>query len=126
MARIKLDSATHFVVDYRSAPSGVGSIFFSDNRITLVTESDCGPKDLKEAERTIKAEYIPTEVEHIPMSMGENWEEGNQALGDILKKNDVQYVVDTELAYEFGDYVENMFQCVFTIYSWCKLRQIKL
>jgi hypothetical protein len=126
MGRLDLGAATHFVVDYRSAPLGVGSIICSDGRVVLVTEEDCGPKSLREARGVIKAEYMPEEVEHIPLSMGERWEEGNQMLGDILERRDVKYVVDTELAYEFEDLTEDINQCVFAFRSWCKIRGIKV
>ena len=125
MSEIKLDSATYFVVDYRSAPSGVGMICFSSGRSVLVTEGDCGPKDMDEARDMIKEEFLPSEVCCIPFSMGEYWDEGNLELGKILVKNDVQYVVDSELAYEFEDLVENIDQCVFALESWFKIRGIK-
>ena len=125
MGNIQLDSSTHFVVDYRSAPMGIGTIFFSTGRNILVTESSCGPKDMKEAIVLIKEEYLPTEVANIKFDMGENWDEGNLALGKILCQNDVQYVVDSELAYEFESLTENMHQRVFTIQNWLKLRNLK-
>ena len=126
MGRLNLEKTTYFTIDYRSMPSGVGTIFFSNDRTILVTEADCGPSNMSEAKKIIKPEYLPTEVQHIPISMGENWEEGNNALGEILHKNDVQYVIDTELAYEFEDLTENFDQCAFTIHNWCKIRNIKL
>lgn len=125
MGAIKLDSSTYFVIDYRSAPSGVGTIYFSSGRSILVTEGDCGPRDMDEARDKIEEEFLPSEVCSIPFSMGECWDEGNLELGKILVENDVQYVVDSELAYEFEDLVENIDQCVFTIESWFKIRGIK-
>ena len=125
MSVIKLDSSTHFVIDYRSCPSGVGTIYFSSGRSVLVTEGDCGPKSMDEARAMIKEEFLPTEVCSIPFSMGEFWDEGNLELGKILVRNDVQYVVDSELAYEFEDLVESFDQRVFTIKSWLKIRGIK-
>ena len=123
--RIKLDSSTYFVIDYRSAPSGIGTINFSSGRSVLVTEGDCGPKDMDEARVMIKEEFLPSEVCSIPFSMGERWDEGNLELGKILVRNDVQYVVDSELAYEFEDLVENFDQRVFTVQNWFKIRGIK-
>ena len=126
MSVIKLDSSTYFVIDYRSAPSGIGTIYFSSGRSILVTEGDCGPRDMDEARDQIKEEFLPSEVRSIPFSMGEHWDEGNLELGKILVRNDVQYVVDSELAYEFEDLVESMDQRVFTIQNWFKIRNIKL
>jgi len=126
MSVIKLDSSTYFVIDYRSAPSGIGTIYFSSGRSILVTEGDCGPRDMDEARDQIKEEFLPSEVCSIPFSMGEHWDEGNLELGKILVRNDVQYVVDSELAYEFEDLVESMDQRVFTIQNWFKIRNIKL
>lgn len=126
MSEIKLDSSTYFVIDYRSAPAGIGTIYFSSGRSILVTEGDCGPKDMDEARAMITEEFLPSEVCCIPFSMGEYWDEGNLALGKILFDNDVHYVVDSELAYEFEDLVESMKQHAFTIQSWFKIRGIKL
>tara|TARA_B100001059_G_C17301758_1_gene317732 strand:+ start:32 stop:412 length:381 start_codon:yes stop_codon:yes gene_type:complete len=126
MSVIKLDSSTYFVIDYRSAPSGIGTIYFSSGRSILVTEGDCGPRDMDEARDQIKEEFLPSEVCSIPFSMGEHWDEGNLELGKILVRNDVQYVVDSELAYEFEDLVESMDQRVFSIQNWFKIRNIKL
>ena len=126
MSVIKLDSSTYFVIDYRSAPSGIGTIYFSSGRSILVTEGDCGPRDMDEARDQIKEEFLPSEVCSIPFSMGEHWDEGNLELGKILVRNDVQYVVDSELAYEFEDLVESMDQRVFTIQNWFKIRNIEL
>jgi len=125
MSVIKLDSSTYFVIDYRSCPSGIGTIYFSSGRSVLVTEGDCGPKDMDEARAVIKEEFLPTEVCSIPFSMGEFWDEGNLELGKILVRNDVQYVVDSELAYEFEDLVESFDQRAFTVQNWFKIRGIK-
>ena len=115
MSVIKLDSSTYFVIDYRSAPSGIGTIYFSSGRSVLVTEGDCGPKNMDEAKECIKEEFLPSEVCNIPFSMGEQWDEGNLELGKILVRNDVQYVIDSELAYEFESLVESFDQRAFTI-----------
>ena len=125
MSILKLDSSTYFVIDYRSAPSGVGTIYFSSGRSVLVTEGDCGPKNMDEARAMIKEEFLPTEVCSIPFSMGEHWDKGNLELGKILVKNDVQYVIDAELAYEFEDLVESFDQRAFTVKNWFKIRGIK-
>ena len=44
-----LSTTTWYNPDYRSAPSGIGFIHKPDGSEILITDSDCGPKDMEEA-----------------------------------------------------------------------------
>ena len=53
---IDLKTSTHFVIDYRSLPSGIGHINYESGDVVLVTEASCGPQNLTEAKEKIKEE----------------------------------------------------------------------
>ena len=119
-----LNYSTYFRVDYRSNPSGIGHINYESGDVVLVTEADCGPQDLAEAKEMFKEEYWPSSVNNIPFHMGEYWEEGQAALKAILCTHKVEYVIDTELAYEREDLVSSMDQHAFTLQNWLLARGI--
>lgn len=121
---INYKDSTYFQIDYRSLPSGIGHIYFETGDVILVTEAGSGPQDLSEARETIKEEYWPSAVNNIPFHMGEYWDEGQAALKAILCTHRVSYVIDSELAYESEDLVENMNQHIFTLQNWLKARGI--
>ncbi len=119
-----LTSSTYFRVDYRSIPSGIGHINYESGDVVLVTEADCGPQDLAEAKEMLQEECWPSSVDNIPFHMGEFYEAGQACLKAILCTHRVDYVIDTELAYEREDLVENMDQHIFTLQNWLKARGI--
>ena len=122
--KIDLKYSTHFVIDYRSLPTGIGHINYESGDVVLVTEAGTGPQDLAEAKEKIKEEFWPSSVNNIPFHMGEYWEEGQAALKAILNTHEVEYVIDSELAYERNDLVENMDQHIFTLQNWLLARGI--
>lgn len=128
--KIDLKYSTHFVIDYRSLPSGIGLIIYPSGNTVLLTELSCGPKDMNEAKKVIKEEFLPSTVNHIPFKMGTYWREGQAALEAILKTHDVQYVVDSELAnqveLEYGNtsFVQDSSQNLFTLVNWIKCRSL--
>jgi len=125
MTNKDLLNSTYFRIDYRSIPSGIGHINYESGDVVLVTESDTGPKDMEEARKVFREEYLPSSVDHIPFSMGEHWDAGQLALEAILKTHDVKYVIDSELSYESGeDLVEDMEYHLFTLENWMKARKI--
>ena len=87
-----LSTTTWYNPDYRSAPSGIGFIHKPDGSEILITDSDCGPKDMEEAKKYFKPEYVPAAVEHLP---GEFWDLRGDFF-EILKKHGVTHVVDYE------------------------------
>ena len=127
---INLSNEIHYVVDYRSCPSGLGSIFLDEvggNKQILITDNDCGPKDMAEAKETFNPDSMPDYVDHIPLD-NQFWDVVNQCLGAILVSHHVKYVYDTELAGEYPELTdpdggEN--KSIFTIQNWLEARGIK-
>ena len=119
-----LTSSTYFRVDYRSLPSGIGHINYEGGDVVLVTEAGSGPQDLAEAKEMFDEECWPSSVNNIPFHMGEYWDEGQAALKAILCTHRVDYVIDSELAYEKEELVENMDYHIFTLKNWLLARGI--
>ena len=117
-------SSTYFRIDYRSPPSGIGHINYEGGDVVLVTEADSGPKDMEGARKVFREEYLPSSIDHIPFSMGEYWEEGQMALKAILCTHRVSYVIDSELAYEYPELVDDKEYHMFTLQNWLKARGI--
>ena len=92
MNKTDLKTTTWYNPDYRSWPSGIGFIHKPDGTEILISDSECGPKNMDEAKQEIKPEYLPTAVEHIP---GEFWE-NKTTFFNILKKHGVTHIVDHE------------------------------
>ena len=98
-----MEQSNYFTVDYRSPPSGIGMINFTNGDTTLVTDEACGPKNMEQAKRWIKEEYLPTDIIHIPLDSGIHYKLAFQVLYENLRDNDVRYVYDTEFAYDVCD-----------------------
>ena len=92
MKESNLNTTTWYNPDYRSWPSAIGYIPKPDGTQILISDSECGPKNMTEAVKHIKAEYLPTSVEHIP---GEWWE-NRKIFSNILKKHGVTHILDLE------------------------------
>ena len=116
--------STYFRIDYRSLPSGIGHINCGDGKVILVTEADCGPRDMEEARKSIHEDYLPDAVLNIPFSMGEHWSAGQEALKAILITHDVKYVIDSELSFEYPDLVDDKEYYMFSLQNWFKARGI--
>lgn len=95
-----MKQSNYFTIDYRSCPNGIGMINFSNGNTILITEADCGPKNMEQAKLEIKEEYLPTDIIHIPLEGGIHYELVHQVLYQILRDHNVHYVFDTEFAYE--------------------------
>jgi len=87
-----LSTTTWYNPDYRSLPSGIGFIHKPDGTEILITAEDCGPRNMTEAKKAFKPQFLPSAVEHLP---GEFWEK-RKLFGTILKKHGVTHVVDYE------------------------------
>lgn len=92
MKELEIRPTTWYSPDYRSLPSGIGFIHKPDGTEILISDSDCGPKNMEEAAKEFKAEFLPTSVEHIN---GEFWE-NRETFGNILKKHGVTHILDSE------------------------------
>ena len=112
-----LKENTYFSIDYRSCPSGIGHINFPNGKVILVTDEECGPKNMEEAKQYIKKEFLPSDVSHIPFSTSEHYKVGQSAINAILERHNVKYVYDSELGYEF-----NNGETTFTLDQWLKMR----
>jgi hypothetical protein len=128
--KINLSNEIRYVVDYRSCPSGLGSIFLDEvggNKQILITDQDTGPKDMSEAKETFNPDSMPDFVDHIPLD-SQFWDIINQCLGAILVSHHVKYVIDSELAYDCPDLTDpdgGDNKTIFTIQNWLKARDIK-
>jgi len=125
--KINLSNEIHYVVDYRSCPSSLGSIFLDEvdgHKQLLITDQDVGPKDLTEAKETFNPDHLPDAVIHIPLD-NQFWDVANQTLGAILVSHHVAYVVDPELAGEYPELTEDSGNRIFLIQNWLKARNIE-
>ena len=128
--KINLKKEIHYVVDYRSCPNSLGSIFLDEvggNRRLLISDQDIGPKDIEEAKATFNPDHIPDAVIHIPLD-NQFWDVVNQTLGAILVSYHVKYVVDSELASDYPELTDNdggNNKWIFTIQNWLEARNIK-
>lgn len=128
--QINLEDEIHYVVDYRSFPLSLGSIFLDKvggNRQILITDQDVGPKDMAEAKEKFNPDHLPDTVIHIPLD-NQFWDVINQTLGAILVSHYVKYVYDSELAYEYPELTDpdgGKNKYIFTIQNWLKARDIK-
>lgn len=92
MRESDLNRTTWYNPDYRSCPSGIGFIHKPSGEEILITDSECGPRNMEEAKKQIMVEFLPSAVEHIP---GEIWEH-RKTFGKILRKHGVTHVLDVE------------------------------
>jgi len=92
LSDINLNTTTWYNPDYRSWPSGIGFIHKPDGTEILISDSECGPKNIEEAKKEIKPDHLPSAVEYIP---GEFWE-NKPTFFNILKKHGVTHIVDYE------------------------------
>ena len=118
--KIDTSGSNTFYIDYRSPPSGIGNITTKDGKNILITETDCGPKNMDEAKKFIKEEHWPDEVIHIPIESGINWQLARSMLVNILVEKEVEYAYDTELYYELYDDYDSPNTCIFTLKNWTK------
>lgn len=90
----------YFSIDYRSCPSGIGTIIDPDG-LTLVTSPDAGPQTFDEAYNIFGDQY--KFVIHIDKIFGEDPQSAHKDLQTVLTKSNISHVYDTELACEYPD-----------------------
>ena len=93
MSDLRLNDRVIFSVDYRSAPSGCGTIERIDGSLVLIQEEGCQPEVL---------DGIYEDILHIEYDFGEEYERANEELLCILRREGVEYVCDIELADQRG------------------------
>lgn len=119
MNSINIHEEIHYVPDYRSCPSGLGQIFNEDH-ITLITDTDCGPRTLDET-KNIFVEI--NELVHIPFNGSENYELMMRVLERILSDRSVKYVYDTEMSHNLNMYNSSKHDNnIFTLEEWISFR----
>ena len=128
MKKINLKKINHYLVDYRSCPSGLGILVVNseeNSKTYLVTDTEVGPKNMEEAKESMNHNYLPDGVIHIPIS--ENFSKiAGQFLGAILASKGVKYVVDSELSWEYPELTAGDFnKWIFTLKNWLKAREIQ-
>ena len=89
MSQLSLEGRVIFVVDYRSPPSGCGTIARRDGSLVLVQHEGCKPE-------VLEGEY--DEIIYISYDMGEEYEKGSEELFDVFEREGVEVVCDGELA----------------------------
>ena len=83
-----------FTTDYRSPPSGIGTITLENGDMILIQDS---------SPHSPVKEGIYKEIIVIPYDSGsENYREAEAELQKILKEKEVTIVHDSELSYEIG------------------------
>jgi len=132
MNKINLKNEIHYLVDYRSPPSGFGALVVNseedrkeDSKTYLITSPEVGPEDMEKAKECIKPEYLPDRIIHIPINES-FYELADQFLGAILVSKGVKYVVDSELSWEYPELTAGDSNAwIFTLKNWLKAREIK-
>ena len=80
-------SITTYHTDYRSPPSGAGTILHNDGTSTLIQYKQCADH----------IEGVHDNIVYIPYDFSVNYKAANEALIKILKENNVIKVYDPEL-----------------------------
>ena len=89
MSDLRLNDRVIFSTDYRSTPSGCGTIERLDGSLVLIQHEGCKPDVL---------DGIYEDILHIEYDMGVEYEKGNEEVISILKREGVELVYDWELA----------------------------
>ena len=84
-----MDNLNVYSTDYRSLPSGAGSIKKADGSLILIQFKGCNPEVM---------EGIYSDIVYIDYDFGENYKEANEGLLKILKDHDVSVIYDYELS----------------------------
>ena len=89
MSDLRLNDRVIFSTDYRSPPSGCGTIERLDGSLVLIQHEGCHPEVL---------DGIYKDILHIEHDFGEEYEKANEELLSILRCEGVELVYDCELA----------------------------
>ena len=89
MSDLKVNDRVVYSPDYRSPPSGCGTIERRDGGLVLIQHEGC---------KSAVLEGIYEEIIHIGVDLGEEYERGNEEVISILRREGVEVVYDVELA----------------------------
>ena len=89
MSNLNVKDKVVFSTDYRSPPSGCGTIERRDGSFVLIQHEGCKPNVL---------DGVYEEIILIPYDMGAEYEKGNEKVISVLKREEVEVVYDIELA----------------------------
>jgi len=112
---MNLSNSNVFATDYRSLPSGIGTIEMANGDLILVQSLDNTPEVLDD---------IFKEVIIIQSDFENNWNKTSRMLINILKRHDVKYVYDFELIYESGAQDKDLPAGYMTLNKFEELRKI--
>ena len=100
MSDLKVKDRVMYITDYRSPPSGCGTIERRDGGLVLIQHEGCNGEVL---------DGVYEEIIHIGVDLGEEYERGNEEFISILRREGVEVVYDADLAeqHEIGSsYIE--------------------
>ena len=100
MSELNLNDRVIFSIDYRSPPSGCGTVERLDGSLVLIQHEGCKPEVL---------DGVYDEIVCIGYDMGEEYEKANEEVIRVLMREGVEFVNDYELAeqHEVGSsYIE--------------------
>lgn len=84
-----LNQSNIFSTDYRSVPSGVGSIKKSDGSLIMIQYKGCNPE---------LVEGIYSDIIYIDYDFGVDFKEASEELLRILEEHNVSFIYDYDLA----------------------------
>ena len=100
MSDLNMNDRVVYTTDYRSVPSGCGTIKRFDGSLVLIQHEGCKESVL---------DGVYEEILHIDFDYGVEYEKANEEMIEILKREEVEYIYDVELAeqHEVGSpYIE--------------------
>ena len=84
-----LNQSNIFSTDYRSPPSGAGSIKKTDGSLIMIQHKGCNPE---------LVEGIYSDIIYIDHDFGVDFKEASEELLKILKEHNVSFIYDYDLA----------------------------
>ena len=112
---MNLSNSNIFSTDYRSPPSGIGTIEMANGDLILVQSLDHTPEVLDD---------VYKEIIIIQSDFENNWNKTSRMLTNVLKRHNVEYVYDFELIYESGDQDKDLPAGYMTLDKFDKLRKV--
>jgi hypothetical protein len=111
---MNLSNSNVFTTDYRSLPSGIGTIEMANGDLILVQSLDYTPEVLDD---------VYKEIIIIQSDFENNFNKTSRMLTNVLKRYNVEYVYDFELIYEIGDQDKDLPAGYMTLDKFDELRK---